>query len=119
MFPVGFPGAALLVLRACIAASLAGIAFPTGWQHWAFLWLLILICIGLFTPFVCVVAVAAVFSDLAQHQFGNMTQFMIVTAAALAYAFLGPGAYSLDARLFGRRKLISTDAPWPEQDDPR
>lgn len=118
MFPVGFPGAALLVLRGCIAASLAGIAFPSGWQHWVFFGLLILLCIGLLTPIVCGVAVAAVFLDLPQLQSGNMTHFVIVVAAAIAYAFLGPGAYSIDARLFGRRKLLSTDAPWPERDDP-
>jgi hypothetical protein len=118
MFPVGFPGVALLVLRGCIAASFAGVAFPVGWQHVVFLGLLILLCIGLFTPVVCGVAVAAVFSDLPQLRSGNMTQLIIVAAAALAYAFLGPGAYSVDARLFGRRMLLSTDAPWPERDNP-
>ncbi len=119
MFPVGFPGAALLVLRGCIAASLAGIAFLSGWQHWVFLGLLTLLCIGLFTPIVCGVAVAAVFLDVPQVPSGNMPQVVIVAAAAVAYAFLGPGAYSIDARLFGRRKLLSTDAPWPERDDPK
>ena len=119
MFPVGLPGVALLVLRGCIAASLAAIAFPVGWQHWVFLGLLILLCIGLFTPIVCGVAAAAVFLDLPHLQSGNLTQLIIVTAAAVAYAFLGPGAYSIDARLFGRRKLLSTDAPWPERNDPQ
>jgi hypothetical protein len=119
MFPVGFPGAALLVLRGCIAAALAGIAFPTGWQHWVFLGLLLLLCIGLFTPIVCGVAIAAVLLDLPQLQSEDMSQLTIVAAAAVAYAFLGPGAYSVDARLFGRRKLLSSDAPWPERDDPQ
>jgi hypothetical protein len=119
MFPVGLPGAALLVLRGCIAVSFAGIAFPAGWQHWVFLGLLTLLCIGLLTPIVCGVAVAAIFLDLPQLQPGNLTQLIIVAAAAVAYAFLGPGAYSVDARLFGRRKLLSTDEPWPERDDPQ
>jgi hypothetical protein len=119
MFPAGFPGAALLVLRGCIAASFAGIAFPSGWQHGAFVGLLTLLCIGLFTPIVCGVAVSAVFLDLPQLQSGNMTQLIIVVAAGVAYAFLGPGAYSIDAKLFGRRKLLSSDVPWPERDDPK
>jgi hypothetical protein len=119
MFPVGFPGAALLVLRGCIAASFAGIAFPSGWQHWVFLGLLTLLCIGLFTPIVCGVAASAVILDLPQPQSGNMTQLIIVTSAGVAYAFLGPGAYSIDARLFGRRKILSTDEPWPERNDPK
>jgi hypothetical protein len=118
MFPVGLPGVALLVLRGCVAVSFASVAFPVGWQHVVFLGLLILLCIGLFTPVVCVVAVVAVFLDFPQLRSGNMTQLIIVAAAALAYAFLGPGAYSVDARLFGRRMLLSTDAPWPERDDP-
>ncbi len=117
MFPTGFPGAALLVLRGCIAASFAGIAFLSGWQHWIFVGLLTLLCVGLFTPIVCGVAVAAVCLDLPQLQSGNMSQLAIVAAAAIAYAFLGPGAYSIDARLFGRRKLLSTDARWVERDD--
>jgi hypothetical protein len=109
MFPVGFPGAALLVLRVCIAASFAGIAFPSGWHHWVFLGLLTLLCVGFLTPIVCGVAVSAVFLEWPQLQSGNLTQIVIVAAAGIAYAFLGPGAYSIDARLFGRRKLLSSD----------
>jgi hypothetical protein len=59
MLPVGLPGVALLVLRGCIVVALAGIAFPTGWQHFVFLALLSLLCLGLFTPLVCGVAAAA------------------------------------------------------------
>jgi uncharacterized membrane protein YphA (DoxX/SURF4 family) len=31
---------------------------------------------------------------------------LIMTAVAIALAFLGPGAYSVDARRFGRREVI-------------
>jgi hypothetical protein len=34
----------------------------------------------------------------------------VVLLSASAYAFLGPGAYSIDGRLFGRRMLVSTDS---------
>lgn len=118
MFPVGSPGVALLVLRGCIVAALAGIAFPTGWQHVTYLGLLMLLCAGLFTPIVCGVAAAAVLLDLPQLRSGNLMQLSVVVLATLAYAFLGPGAYSVDARLFGRRILVSTDAiSKPERDD--
>lgn len=32
---------------------------------------------------------------------------------AIALAFLGPGAFSLDARLFGRREIVIPRAPLP------
>jgi hypothetical protein len=31
---------------------------------------------------------------------------MLVAAISVALAFLGPGAFSVDARLFGRKRLI-------------
>jgi hypothetical protein len=114
MFPVGSPGVALLVLRGCIVAALVGIAFPTGWQHFAFLGLLGMLCLGLLTPVVCGVAAAAVLLDWSHLRTGSSVQLSIVVLATLAYAFLGPGAYSVDARLFGRRILVSTDSSQSE-----
>jgi hypothetical protein len=114
MFPVGSAGVALLVLRGCIVAALAGIAFPTGWQHFAFLGLLGMLCLGLLTPVVCGVAGLTVLLDLPHLPTGSIVQSRIVVLATLAYAFLGPGAYSVDARLFGRRILVSTDSSRPE-----
>jgi hypothetical protein len=114
MFPVGLPGVALLVLRGCIVAALAGIAFPTGWQHFAFRGLLGMLCLGLLTPVVCGVAGAAVLFDLPHLRTGSIVESSIVVLATFAYAFLGPGAYSVDARLFGRRILVSTDSSQPE-----
>jgi ABC-type uncharacterized transport system permease subunit len=107
MFPAGVPGVALLVLRCCIAAALAGTAFQSGWQHVAFLCLLSLLFFGLLTPIVCGVAVLAVLFDLAQVR--NI-EIGIVLLSTASYACLGPGAYSIDARLFGRRMLVSTDS---------
>jgi hypothetical protein len=118
MFPTGSPGVALLVLRGCVAAALAGIAYPMGWQHVVFLGLLILLCIGLFTPVVCAAAIAAVLIDLPRLGSANLAQVGIVLLATAADGFLGPGAYSVDAKLFGRRMLVSTDATQPGSDDP-
>jgi hypothetical protein len=110
MFPAGVPGVALLVLRCCIAAALAGTAFPSGWQHVAFLCLLSLLFLGLLTPIVCGVAVLSVFFDLSQVRNMNPIEIGIVLLSTASYACLGPGAYSIDARLFGRRMLVSTDS---------
>lgn len=36
---------------------------------------------------------------------------LLAPLTALAVALLGPGAYSLDARLFGRREIVVSHAP--------
>ena len=110
MFPAGPPGVALLVLRGCIATALAGIAFPTGWEHVAFLVLLGMLCVGLLTPVVCALVSVTVLLDLPHLRDGNPVELGVVLLSASAYAFLGPGAYSIDGRLFGRRMLVSTDS---------
>jgi len=46
--------------------------------------------------------VSSAFVGLARRQAGGF--WMIVTAVAIA--LLGPGAFSLDGRLFGRREIV-------------
>jgi hypothetical protein len=117
MFPGGAPGAALLVLRGCIAGALVHVAFPTGWKHLAFLALLSLLCLGLLTPVVCAFAVLAVLLDLTYLRDISAVEVGIVLLSTSSYAFLGPGAYSIDARLFGRRVIISTGSSRSGSDD--
>jgi hypothetical protein len=107
MFPAGAPGAALLVIRCCIAAALAGIAFPTGWQHVAFMVLLGMLCLGLLTPLVCPAATLFALMDLPHLLTENMIEVVIVLLSASSFTFLGPGAFSIDARLFARRIVLS------------
>lgn len=107
MFPAGAPGAALLVIRCCIAAALAGIAFPDGWRHVAFMVLLGMLCLGVFTPLVCPAATLAALLDLPHLLTENMIEVTIVLLCAFSFTFLGPGAFSIDARLFARRIVLS------------
>jgi hypothetical protein len=118
MFPVGAPGVALLVLRICIAAALSEIAFTAGWQHIVFLILLGFLCIGMLTPVTCGLAAAGVVFDLAHTVAVALLHPLVVVLATVSLAFVGPGAYSVDARLFGRRVVISTTGSDFSDDDP-
>jgi len=115
MFPRGGPGVGLLFLRIATAAMFAlNVTHPLLRSSPTLYWVVVslitvitfLLCIGFLTPFLaavaCVVAVANLFLA---DQPGNLVYILrILTSAALF--FLGPGAYSLDARLFGLRVTV-------------
>lgn len=111
MFPTGMAGAALFVLRLSVAATFV----VDGTAHWApvtsfwiFLGLAIpaiSLCLGFLTPYLSIVCGAIELGSL----FGEVSfhfQLLASVADCGILAVLGPGAYSVDARIFGRR-LIS------------
>lgn len=111
MFPAGMAGAALLVLRVSVAATLVA----HGTAHWAFVTpfpistglaiLAISLCLGLFTPY-CSVAACCVQLYLLVASSGTIQFHLVISILnGGVLAVLGPGSYSLDARIFGRRRL--------------
>jgi uncharacterized membrane protein YphA (DoxX/SURF4 family) len=111
MFPLGVPGIALLILRVCVAASL----HADGTARWSpvtspsILLVIVLttICLilGLLTPFsasLCALLELSTFNRAGGQDIFHLV-ISVLTAATLA--MLGPGAYSIDARIFGRRLL--------------
>jgi hypothetical protein len=116
MFPAGAPGVALLVIRCCLATALAGIAFPVGWPHVAFMVLLGMLCLGIFTPIVCLAATLVALIDLPHLLTENTIQVIIVLLCVFFFAFLGPGAFSIDARLFARRMVLSDHSSRSQMD---
>lgn len=120
-FPGGFPGAALLLLRAVFSAALLlqGVAYVrgpgvAGWLMGAAAFVASgLLALGLLTPIVAV-AVAACAAGSVLSLLPSATPTLFESPLSLAFGgtmllvilFLGPGAYSLDARLFGRREII-------------
>ena len=115
MFPRGGPGVGLLFLRIATAAMFAlNVTHPLLRSSPTLYWIAVsliavitfLLCIGFLTPFLSAVACAAAIANLVLvDQPGNFVYILrILTSAALF--FLGPGAYSLDARLFGLRVTV-------------
>ncbi|HEY5758351.1 MAG TPA: hypothetical protein VIU34_21140 [Steroidobacter sp.] len=120
MFPTGAPAIALLMLRLFAAATLLVDATMALHAREAIAGVIALLAaatlfIGFVTP---IAALVTALVDLLGMRFGHETLSLhsfALTVIALALALLGPGAYSLDARLFGRR--LMQIGPLPPNDD--
>jgi hypothetical protein len=122
MFPTGTAGVALILLRVSVAATIFTEALPqgdTGTRIWASAALGLLglaVCLGLFTP---VVSIACCLVEVAMLLDGkNLVSTPLFSSILIAASLglLGPGAYSLDARMFGRRLVVSSSDKNPSGD---
>jgi hypothetical protein len=114
MFPTGAAGVALVLLRVSVAATLVANVLPSGnpdVHAWEFAGLGLLggaLCLGVFTPvssvLSCFVEIASI-SNLKELGVTHLISAILITASL---AMLGPGAYSVDARMFGRRLVVSS-----------
>jgi hypothetical protein len=108
-FPRGWPGIGLLLLRISVAATC--LQAYAQWIHaaWVLLALIPLsacLCAGALTPLVALLALAMQLTAAAMRvNEADAVARAMIEAAALA--LLGPGAYSLDARRFGRRVILA------------
>lgn len=120
-FPGGWPGLGLLLLRALVGVTLIAQSLTyigstklsvLSWVVTALV-LIIASCllVGFMTPIVAMViglgAIALAASDVFQT---NQTLLDIVVLT-IAIALLGPGAFSIDARMFGRREILIPNTP--------
>lgn len=112
-FPNSWPGLGLWILRFATALSLAAVAHEAAdlvgtaslFARCVVGALAVLICIGLWTPLAAVTGSAI---QVIVITLGHRFELSLVLSAAmgLSLAMLGPGAWSFDARLFGRKRII-------------
>ena len=110
-FPEGWPGTGLVFLRVVttiplvqfFAGSSATLPVPVIFQFLAAICSALLI-IGLWTP------IAGLFLAISELSLlllpiSNGSMHLVLAALGAALAMIGPGAWSVDARLFGRKRI--------------
>jgi uncharacterized membrane protein YphA (DoxX/SURF4 family) len=123
-FPSGWPGVGLLLLRVALGLTLGAysIAYVSDWRHLGFVtWTVSLLAlasglsllIGYLTPLTAALAGLTIVSGAVSwfpapnsNLFNTGLAAALATVIAVAIICLGPGAFSLDARLFGRREIV-------------
>jgi uncharacterized membrane protein YphA (DoxX/SURF4 family) len=111
MFPRGWPGLGLLVLRSSVTIALLGDAYSQhstlpGWIRATVTLLCLTLSAGYLTPFAAAMALSLHAFIWARFGIGNTFYGTVVCLNSISLAVLGPGGYSVDATLFGRRLLI-------------
>jgi putative oxidoreductase len=114
-FANGWPGRGLLLLRLALSTFLIARCLAAGSRSNDETWLSAimyiasaLVAAGLWTPISG--GISAILELWAAFTHANGRESHLLAAAiALGLAVLGPGAWSIDARLFGRRRISIQD----------
>jgi hypothetical protein len=113
MFPTGLPGAALFLLRVSIIGMLFDSAVQSSttgnvslWKTLALALTTLLLFCGAFTPIASVLSI--ILEAICWPVWGGLKSFEFAfwTAVMIALFLLGPGAYSIDSKMFGRRLIL-------------
>jgi hypothetical protein len=117
-FADGFPGGGILLLRLLAGCALIyrGIAVMSAESHTGLVVLQIvgaaaglLILGGLWTPVVGVLA-GIVEAWIGLSQPATQSSALVLAILGISLAMIGPGAWSIDARLYGRKQLLPPES---------
>jgi putative oxidoreductase len=116
-FAQGWPAAGLLILRlvACSAAFVLGFCELEALQHFepailqfALMTAGVLLFVGLWTPVSgCMVAAVALWALITKSC--DPWRNILLAAMGVSLSMIGPGAWSIDARLYGWRRILIRD----------
>ena len=116
MFPAGAAGWGLLLLRLCAAGMLirnvildATVSIPT-WEIAGIVILAGAFLLGTFTPVTCCLSALLQIFVLVRAREPNPLHFVFSFCVTAALFLVGPGAFSLDSRLYGRRLIVRSDS---------
>lgn len=114
-FPHGSPGVGLLLLRVLVAVTVLAqtIGYVTATQLTVANWLLVALLVasavclvlGLVTP-VAALLIGVTSLVVGFSTSGDSVRHLDIAVLAIVIALLGPGAFSIDARMFGRREIL-------------
>lgn len=117
-FPEGIPGLGLLILRLTVAGTILVLSLffffdliKSTFRGWliggvSFVFSATMV-LGFLTPVVsAIISIAAILFLILSPREVDFSVEVYLIILSLLTLLLGPGAYSLDARLFGRREII-------------
>jgi hypothetical protein len=113
IFPTGVVGIALLLLRLSVATTLVfhivrhwPSDLPT-WTIGSVALVVVPLVIGAFTPLISALCGLIELMLLSHAGLSDWPFLLLSIVYAISLALLGPGAYSLDGRRFGRRLIVT------------
>ena len=109
-FPSGAAGAGLLILRVGVAGSIIPLVFTPGGFGNSMCGLsgmvVISLCIGMWTDLCCGIVILVHAASIFWFGSSQPMQAALAVLQSVALWLLGPGAYSIDAKRYGRRVIV-------------